>query len=227
MNKVIGILAALSILLTTSLPMFAHHSAAAYNTQQDIKVTGTVKQYSYKNPHVYLVVDVKKDDGSVVAMEVEAGAPAVLNPLGFTKDSVKVGDLVTIVGNPHRTSDRSILGTLAHVFAADRVWFDRVIGHQRAAFIEDRDRDLKVLYDEWPKLHTAWREWLASYSRDLNNDSIAYTSLKGDPFTSTATEVILHVVNHGTHHRGQVSGFLRMLGHTPPPLDLIAFYRSQ
>ncbi|HZO83672.1 MAG TPA: DinB family protein [Verrucomicrobiae bacterium] len=126
-----------------------------------------------------------------------------------------------------KTSDRSIVGTLAHVFAADRIWLDRVTGRQRAAFIEDRDRDLKVLCDEWPKLHIAWREWLASYSRHLNSDAIAYTNLKGDPFTSTATEIILHVVNHGTHHRGQVSGFLRMLGHTPPPLDLIAFYRSE
>jgi uncharacterized damage-inducible protein DinB len=126
-----------------------------------------------------------------------------------------------------KTGDRTIIGTLAHIFAADRVWYDRLIGHQRAAFIEDRDRDLKVLGDEWPKLHTAWREWLASYARDLNNDPISYTNLKGDPFTSTATEIILHVVNHGTHHRGQVSGFLRALGHTPPPLDLIAFYRSQ
>lgn len=125
-----------------------------------------------------------------------------------------------------KTADRTIIGTLAHVFAADRVWHDRLIGHRRAAFIEDRDRDLKFLGDEWPKLHTAWREWLASYSRDLNIDPITYTNLKGDPFTSTASEIILHVVNHGTHHRGQVSGFLRTLGHTPPPLDLIAFYRS-
>jgi hypothetical protein len=43
-------------------------------------------------------------------MEVEAGAPSVLNPLGFTKDSVKVGDLVTIAGNPSRTNEKSMLG---------------------------------------------------------------------------------------------------------------------
>jgi uncharacterized damage-inducible protein DinB len=36
----------------------------------------------------------------------------------------------------------------------------------------------------------------------------------------------LHLVNHGTHHRGQISGFLRAMDHTPPPLDLIAYYRS-
>jgi len=93
-----------------SVPLFAHHSAAAYNTQQEMKVTGTIKQYTYKNPHVYLSVEVKKDNGSTVIVEVEAGAPSVLNPLGFTKDSVKVGDLVTVVGNPNRTNDNAMLG---------------------------------------------------------------------------------------------------------------------
>jgi uncharacterized damage-inducible protein DinB len=37
---------------------------------------------------------------------------------------------------------------------------------------------------------------------------------------------VLHVVNHGTHHRGQVAGFLRTMGHAPPALDLIAYYRE-
>jgi uncharacterized damage-inducible protein DinB len=39
-------------------------------------------------------------------------------------------------------------------------------------------------------------------------------------------KIVLHVVNHGTHHRGQASGFLRAMGHVPPPLDLIAYYRT-
>jgi len=37
---------------------------------------------------------------------------------------------------------------------------------------------------------------------------------------------VLHVVNHGTHHRGQAAGFLRAMGYVPPPLDLIAYYRT-
>jgi hypothetical protein len=110
MNQTSKLLLALSALMAISVPVLAHHSAAAYNTQQELKVTGTIKQYLYKNPHVYLSVEVKKDDGSTVLMEVEAGAPSVLNPLGFTKDSVKVGDFVTVVGNPSRNSAKTMLG---------------------------------------------------------------------------------------------------------------------
>jgi uncharacterized damage-inducible protein DinB len=55
---------------------------------------------------------------------------------------------------------------------------------------------------------------------------IHYQDMKGNSYTSTLWEIVLHVVNHATHHRGQVAGFLRTLGHTPPPLDLIRFYRE-
>jgi uncharacterized damage-inducible protein DinB len=50
--------------------------------------------------------------------------------------------------------------------------------------------------------------------------------MKGRPWKQPLWQLVLHVVNHGTHHRGQVSGFLRSLGHTPPILDPIYFYRE-
>jgi hypothetical protein len=100
----------LFVLLAVSMSALAHHSAAAYNTLQDVQVSGKVIQFNFKNPHVYLMLQVKKPDGSMVNMDVEAGAASVLNPLGFTKDSLKVGDLVTITGNPSRTDDKAILG---------------------------------------------------------------------------------------------------------------------
>jgi hypothetical protein len=102
---------ACSILLAFAVPARAHHSAAAYDTQKQIKVTGTVVQYRFANPHVYLTLQVKKDDGSTATMEVEAGAASVLNGLGFTKNSVATGDVVTIVGNPARAKpDAYVLG---------------------------------------------------------------------------------------------------------------------
>ena len=66
-------------------------------------MNGTVKVYTFKNPHVYMTVEVRNADGSTSMMEVEAGAASVLNGLGFTKDSVKVGEEVTITGNPVAT----------------------------------------------------------------------------------------------------------------------------
>ena len=56
-------------------------------------------------------------------------------------------------------------------------------------------------------------------------ERLSYTDLKGNPWVSPIWQIVLHVVNHGTHHRGQVAGFLRSMGHAPPPLDLIAYYR--
>ena len=103
MNRIAasGFVCALGLALAA--PALAHHSAAAFDTQQEVKVTGTITEYNYRNPHIYMVVQVKKPDGSVSAMEVEVGAAAVLNPLGFTRDSVAVGDVVTVVGNPARS----------------------------------------------------------------------------------------------------------------------------
>jgi hypothetical protein len=104
-------LACSASLLLGGVTAIAHHSAAAFDTQKQVTVNGTVKSYRFANPHVQLIVTVKKDDGSTVDMDVEAGAASVLNGLGFSKDALKVGDLVTITGNPDRTKpDLHMLG---------------------------------------------------------------------------------------------------------------------
>jgi len=111
MNIMSRFVLACSISLALAAPALAHHSAAAYDTQKEVKVSGTIVQYRFANPHVYLTLQVKKDDGSTATMEVEAGAASVLNGLGFTKNSVAIGDVVTIVGNPARAKpDAYVLG---------------------------------------------------------------------------------------------------------------------
>ena len=105
---------ALACMMSSALavPALAHHSAAAFDSQKTVQVKGTVKVYSFKNPHVYMTVQVRNADGSPGnLMEVEAGAASVLNGLGFTKESVKVGEEVTITGNPGRNApDKLMLG---------------------------------------------------------------------------------------------------------------------
>src|SRR5262245_44878073 len=100
MSKIVHVIMACSMLIGFAGSALAHHSAAAFDTQQEIKVSGTVTVYKFRNPHVYMSLQLKKADGSTSLMEVEAGAASVLSPLGFTKDSVAVGDGVTSTGNP-------------------------------------------------------------------------------------------------------------------------------
>ena len=126
------------------------------------------------------------------------------------------------------TADKTITGSLAHVFAADRVWMKRIQGNtQPGAFISPEDRDLGLLKREWPALLEQWKQWGAGLTDESVNQKANYHDLKGNPHSTTLWQIVLHVVNHGTHHRGQVAGFLRALGKTPPPLDLIAFYREK
>lgn len=126
------------------------------------------------------------------------------------------------------TADKSVLGTLVHTYAADRIWMGRIDGNIPARFLDiEKDMHMHVLRDDWPLLYGRWKAWASNLSDDAAHDVLAFKNLKGDTFESPLWQVVLHVVNHGTHHRGQVAGFLRSMGHTPPPLDLIAYYRRQ
>jgi uncharacterized damage-inducible protein DinB len=125
------------------------------------------------------------------------------------------------------SADKSVLGTLVHVFAADRIWMARIAGDPPAKFIEpERDMHLSVLQNVWPPLLKKWQEWASSLTNDSVEAVISWKDLKGNSFEMPAWQIVLHVVNHGTHHRGQASGFLRAIGKIPPPLDLARYYRD-
>ncbi len=124
------------------------------------------------------------------------------------------------------TSDKNVLGTLAHVFAGDRVWLARVKGETPGPFLTPEDLRLEVLQNDWPALQQRWKLYADQLSDQDVLAVISYRDTRGNPYQSPLWQILLHLVNHGTHHRGQVSGFLRAMGHTPPPTDLIAYYRS-
>jgi uncharacterized damage-inducible protein DinB len=124
------------------------------------------------------------------------------------------------------TADRSVLGTLVHVFASDRVWLGRIEGNLPARFLDpEKDLHMEVLQRDWPPLWDRWKS-LGARSEEAMSKRIAYHDLKGNPHQTPLWQILLHVVNHATHHRGQVSGFMRAMGKAPPPLDLIYYYRE-
>jgi hypothetical protein len=87
-------------LLVSSVPLLAHHSfAAEYDSNQPVKITGTVTKMEWMNPHARFYVSVKEADGKVVNWNFELGAIPVLLKQGWTKNSLKEGDQVTVDGS--------------------------------------------------------------------------------------------------------------------------------
>lgn len=124
------------------------------------------------------------------------------------------------------TADRSVLGTLCHIFGADRIWLARLTQAPQQGFVAESDRTLAFLETEWPALFERWTDFAGTLTEESIAAPVSYIDLKGNPWTQPLWQPILHFVNHGTHHRGQVSGFLRTMGHPPAPLDLAAYYRQ-
>ena len=96
-HLLIGISAA--FVLAVVRPVSAHHSfAAEFDADKLIKLEGTVTKVEWANPHIWMYLDVKDEHGAVQAWQCEGGPPNTLTRNGWTKDSLKVGDQVTIEG---------------------------------------------------------------------------------------------------------------------------------
>jgi len=83
-------------LLTVSIPLLAHHGNAQYMDKK-LTLKGTVTEWRWTNPHVFLKMDVKGDDGQLQHWTCELVAPSNMVNFGFTADSFKPGDPVTVI----------------------------------------------------------------------------------------------------------------------------------
>jgi hypothetical protein len=100
-----GVIVASVGLLAGSVPLLAHHSfAAEYDSNKPVSITGTVTKVEWMNPHARFYVDVKGADGKMTNWNFELGAIPVLLKQGWTKNSLKEGDLVTVDGSAAKDS---------------------------------------------------------------------------------------------------------------------------
>jgi len=132
---------------------------------------------------------------------------------------------------PERTRERfgasfdSIHGTLAHVLGAQITWLSRWRGVSPTKVLGAEDfADLAALRARWD----AYDADIAAFLADLTPEKLAkplgYVNTRGQPFAYPLWQMMLHVANHGTHHRSELADMLTRLGNPPPPLDLLVYY---
>jgi hypothetical protein len=90
------------VLLGSSVA-FAHHGTANYDTNKLITVKGPVTGFQFINPHVIIALDVKDDKGTMVNWQGELTSPNRLTRTGWTKDSLKPGEVISLSGFPSKT----------------------------------------------------------------------------------------------------------------------------
>ena len=90
------------ILAISSVTAFAHHGTAAYDQKANVSLKATITDFQFVNPHVQYFFDTKDDDGNVIHWNCEGTNPAMLARAGWTKNTLKPGDQVTMVVHPNK-----------------------------------------------------------------------------------------------------------------------------
>lgn len=98
MRKCLAPLAAVIGFTMVSVPVFGHHSLSWADNEHPITLTGTVTEFVFANPHSQVFFDVKAKDGTLTHWMIEIGGPPGLHRAGWTSQSVKPGDDITVTG---------------------------------------------------------------------------------------------------------------------------------
>jgi hypothetical protein len=110
-SRSIRALAAMAMFAAASAA-YAHHSFAMFDNENQIKLKGTVKDFQWQNPHVYIEIDgsdVYAKDKSTKSWTIECANPGILNRIGWKFNMVKVGDEVTLIVAPLRSGEPGAL----------------------------------------------------------------------------------------------------------------------
>ena len=101
-----------SAMLLMARPLAAHHSTAMYNMDNPVTVTGTVKRFEWTNPHAFIYLAVKDENGKEVEWTVEMMSLNHLRSYGWMHTTVKPGDVITCTGGPARGGQSAMIASL-------------------------------------------------------------------------------------------------------------------
>lgn len=99
-------------LMVSSMPLAGHHSTTMYNMASPTTVTGVVKKFEWTNPHAYIYLEVKGDDGKVAVWTIEMMSLNHLKSYGWTRKTVAEGDVISCTGGAAKSGDPAMLSSL-------------------------------------------------------------------------------------------------------------------
>ncbi len=131
-------------------------------------------------------------------------------------------DSLRAAGGPPERS----LKLMAHIIAAEWVWMAR-LGLAAKKIVVWPELSLGECEAQASELESAWKEYLSGLNSAALRQTIAYVNSKGEHWSSTVGDILMHVVMHSAYHRGQIASDMRAHGHMPPYTDFIEGVRRQ
>jgi uncharacterized damage-inducible protein DinB len=126
------------------------------------------------------------------------------------------------------SSFSSVRDTLTHIMGVEWVWLERLQGRSPAAIPAAKEfADIASLRVRWTQIEKSFREYMQEVKQAELDEVLEYKTLSFGMGKNARWQMIQHVVNHGTYHRGQVVAMLRQLGAKGVGTDLITFYRER
>ena len=123
-----------------------------------------------------------------------------------------------------KSSYNSLRETLVHIISAEWIWLMRMKGSSPKALWQSSDfPDVSVLRQHWEEVVSKQNEFLDPITKESLNDSITYINTRNEAFTYPLWQILLHLVNHSSYHRGQITTMLRQLGEETVPLDFLVY----
>lgn len=120
----------------------------------------------------------------------------------------------------------SIKETFYHIWGAEQIWLDRLNGNSPSSFSDEFTGSFNEFQANFLDKSHNFIDYIESKSDEELLNKINYSNLKGDKFSNTIVNIILHVCNHSTFHRDQIVTMLRNIGFTElSPTDFILFTR--
>jgi uncharacterized damage-inducible protein DinB len=129
---------------------------------------------------------------------------------------------------PMGSSFSSVRDTLAHICGAEWIWLERFQGRSPSALPDNlRFNDVESLRNHWVQQEVRLLDFARGISQADLDGEFEYKTLRFGIYRNPLWQSMMHLVNHGTYHRGQVTTLLRQLGAQPMLMDLMHFYREQ